>query len=144
MPRPKPLFGRTPNYLGRKAKGVLFSAQRFLTKFVPLSLIINDRLVRQIIWSAKTCLEGNCCDILHAAVITMQWNSHRWASTEIKLNYTRGGRTRVYFRKCSGAEQPKWGWGISPVKLSSFPPSPPLLSILQRATHCYGPLLHFK
>ena len=56
MPRPKPLFGRTPNYLGRKAKGVLFSAQRFLTKFVPLSLIINDRLVRQIIWSAKTCL----------------------------------------------------------------------------------------
>ena len=144
MPRPKPLFGRTPNYLGRKAKGVLFSAQRFLTKFVPLSLIINDRLVRQIIWSAKTCL-------VKATVVTSstppssQCSGTRIVGRPRKINSTtRGGRTRVYFRKCSGAEQPKWGWGISPVKLSSFPPSPPLLSILQRATHCYGPLLHFK
>ena len=42
------------------------------TKFVSLSLIINDRLVRQIIRSAKTCIvrEGGKATVVTSSVIT--------------------------------------------------------------------------
>ena len=134
------------------------------TKFVSLSLIINDRLVRQIIRSAKTCIvrEGGKATVVTSSVITkshgmgsrlgefcviklciwpalprqnspdlkhqiwtlkssqcMQWNSHRWASTEIKLE---GKEKQECVR--SKVQQPgatrNGAWEISPVKLSSF------------------------
>ena len=45
--------------------------------------------------------EGNCCDILHAAVITMQWNSHRWASTKLNSTTREGGEQECTFESAA-------------------------------------------
>ena len=107
------------------------SSPTIITKFVSLSLIINDRLVRQIIWSAKTCIvkEGNCCDVLHST----RRHHNACSGTRIvglpwKLNSTakeRGERNKSVLSKVQRPGAAEMGLGNFPSQtFIVLPPSP--------------------
>ena len=114
----------------------------FLTKFVSPSLILMIGSLGKLFGEQKLASGGKATAVTHSRC---HQNARRLQTRIVelawKLNSTRGG-AGVRSRKCSSARQPKWGWGISPVKLSSF--HPPSSYNGRRPTHCYGPPPSFQ